>query len=79
MKYLKIFKYSLLVYLTSFIVCSEDIKRKEKSSENDQSAGHFLRVFCSFIHPLTLNLKKIPVNQLIKKFWPKFIFICGIM
>ena len=33
--YLKI--YSLLVYLTSFTVCSGDIKKeKKKSSENDQ-------------------------------------------
>ena len=23
-----------------------------------------------FFVPLTLNLKKIPINQLIKKFWP---------
>ena len=30
--------YRLLVYLTSFTVCSEDIK---KSSENDKSSGHF--------------------------------------
>ena len=44
---------------------------KKKSSENDQSSltGHFQ----IFFHPpppppplLTLNLKKIPVNQLIK-------------
>ena len=34
MKYLKI-SYRLLVYLTSFTVCSGDIKRKEKA-ENDQ-------------------------------------------
>ena len=45
-KYLK-FKYRLLVYLTSFTVCSGDIK---KNSENDQSTGHFHRF--SFIpHP----------------------------
>ena len=44
-------------YLTSLTVFSGDIKKStgKKSSENDQ----------------TLNLKKkIPVNQLMKKFWP---------
>ena len=60
MKYLKIY-YRLLVYLTSFTVCSGDIK---KCSENDQKTG----LFQSFsFHPLTLNLKKKnSVNQLIK-------------
>ena len=51
MKYLKIY-YRLLVYLTSFTVCSGDIK---KCSENDQKTG----LFQSFsFHPPTLNLKK---------------------
>ena len=27
--------------------------------------------FFFFFVPLTLNLKKIPINQLIKKIWPK--------
>ena len=40
----------------------------EKSSENDQSTGHFQSFF--FV-PSTINLKKNPVNQLIKKIWPK--------
>ena len=26
--------------------------------------------FKAFFHRATLNLKKVPVNQLIKKFWP---------
>ena len=38
MKYLKNL-YRLLVYFTSFTVCSGDIKKK--SSENDKSTGHF--------------------------------------
>ena len=39
MKYL----YRLLVYITSFTVCSGDIKKKnnKKSYENDQLTGHF--------------------------------------
>ena len=57
----------MLVYFTRFTVCSGDIKSSEndvkKSSENDQSTGHFQSLFC----PPTLNLTKIPVNQLIKK------------
>ena len=40
MKFLKI-KYRLLVYFTDLTVCSGDIKKTEKSSENDQSTGHF--------------------------------------
>ena len=66
MKYLKI-KYRLLVYLTSFTVCFGNIKKK--SSENDQLTGHFQNV--SLLVPPTLNLKKIPINQLIKKIQPK--------
>ena len=31
--------------LTSFTVCSRDIKKKEKSSENDQVTGHFQSFF----------------------------------
>ena len=41
------------------------MKENKKSCENDQSTGHFQRVFFSV--PLTLNLKKNPVNQLIKE------------
>ena len=41
----------------------------KKSSENDQLTGHFQSFFYFFCPP-TLNLKKNPVNQLIKKFWP---------
>ena len=56
MKYLKI-------YFTSFTVFLEILKIfLKKSSENDQSTGHFQR-FIFFVSP-TLN---IPVNQLIKK------------
>ena len=52
-----------MAYLTSLTVFSGDIR---KSSEND----HFIYFFRP--PPPTLNLKKIPVNQLIKKFWPKY-------
>ena len=43
---------------------------KKKSSENDQLTGHF-QSFFYFILPLIW--KKVPANQLIKKFWPKFL------
>ena len=64
-------------YLTSFTVFLEILKKKnsekiknkiKKSSENDQSTGHFqsFSIYFFFVPP-TLNLKKNPVNQLIKK------------
>ena len=62
MKYLD----RLLVYRTSFTVCSGDIKNKKKSSENDQSTGHFQSFF--FV-PSTLNLKKNSRKSTNKKFW----------
>ena len=63
MKYLKIY-YRLLVYFTSFTFVLE-ILRNKKSSENDQLTC----LFQSFSPvPPTLNLKKNPVNQLIKFF-----------
>ena len=67
MKYLKI-----KVYFTSFTVLKKKaLKMKKKSYENDRSTGHFQSFFSfSFFVPSTLNLKKIPVNQLMKKFWP---------
>ena len=40
-------------------VCSGDIIKK-KSSENDQSTGHFQSFFSLFFVPLTQDLKKIP-------------------
>ena len=42
-------------------------KKKKKGSENDQLTGHFQSFFIYFFSKPTLNLKKIPVNQLIKK------------
>ena len=54
MKCLKI-EYRLLVYFTSFTVCSGGIKKK--SSENDQTTDHFQSIF--FLVPPTLNPKKI--------------------
>ena len=73
MKYLKIL-YRLLVFtLLVFSVFSGDIKKKKdlrkKSSENEQSTGHFQSFFSRPLDPK--SEKKIPVNQLIKKFWPK--------
>ena len=69
MKYIKI-KYRLLVYLTSLLFFFLGILKKalKKSSENDQLTGHFQSFFYLFYFvPPTLNLKKNPVNQLIKK------------
>ena len=66
MKYIKI-----KVYLTSFTVFSEDIKKIiiiKKSSENDQLTGHFQSFFIYFFRPPDpKSEKKNPVNQLIKK------------
>ena len=42
-------------------------KNIKKSSENDQSTGHFQSFIIYFFRPPTLNLKNNPVNQLIKK------------
>ena len=71
----KISKYRLLVSYTSLSVCSGDIKKR---SENEKKKALkmtsqlvIFRAFISFFSvPLTLNLKKNPVNQLIKKIWP---------
>ena len=86
MKYMKI-KYRLLVYLSSFtedIYKKESSENKKKSSENDQLTGHFQSFFFIYFFrpppppppppppsPPTLNLKKNPKINLIKKFWPK--------
>ena len=44
----------------------------KKSSENDQSTGHFQSFFSFLFRPPTINLKKqTNVNQLIKKYWLK--------
>ena len=59
MKYLKI-------YLTSFTVFMEILKKK-KSSENDQSTGHFQSFLIYFFGPHDPRSEKNPVNQLIKK------------
>ena len=77
----------MLVYFTSFTVCSGDIEKAKKSSknelkkssgkkapkktlkknsENDQSTGHFQSFLLVFFVPRTLNMKKNPINQLIK-------------
>ena len=46
-------------------------KNKKKPSENDQLTGHFQSFFIYFFRPpYPKSEKKIPVNQLIKKFWP---------
>ena len=62
MKYLK----KILVYFTSFPVCSGDIKKSsENDSENDKSTGHFQRFFL----PPTLNIqpfKLVHVNRCLK-------------
>ena len=69
-----------MVNLANFTgVFSGDIKKKsskkkKKSSENDQSTGQFQSFFIIFFSsPDPRSEKKIPVNQLIKKFWP---YVC---
>ena len=65
--------YRLLVYFTSLTVCSRDIKKKSsenriKRSDTEKKALVIFRGFSPFFSlPLTINLKKNPVNQLIKK------------
>ena len=61
-----------LIQTVDLLYQSGDIKKKKKtSSENDQLTGHFQSFFSFlFFVPPTLNLTKIPVNRLIKKFWP---------
>ena len=53
----------------SIVTYDNDLKKYiKKSSEIDQSTGHFQ----CFFRPPTLNMiKKNPVNPLIKKLWPK--------
>ena len=46
------------------------MKILNKSSENDQLTGHFQSFFIYYFS-FPLDLKKNPVNQLIKKIWPK--------
>ena len=66
-------------YLTSFTVFSGDIKEKKekKSSEKKKALKKkkkliiFKAFLFIFFNPLTLGLKKIPVNQLIKKILAK--------
>ena len=43
----------------------------KKSSENDQLTGHFQSFFC----PPDPKSEKNTVNQLIKKFWPKYVYL----
>ena len=64
-KHLKI-KYRLLVYLSSFTVCSGDTLKK--SSEDDQSTDHFQSGFFSSAYPKS-DLKKSHKSTN-KKFWP---------
>ena len=61
-----------MTLLKVIVLSRKKKKRKKKHSENDQSTGHFQSFFIYFFSsPPTLGLKKIPVNQLIKKIWPK--------
>ena len=48
----------------------------KKSSENDQLTGHFQSFFIYFFVPSDPKSEKNPVNQLIKKFWPKIVMMC---
>ena len=70
MNFLKIFNTDCWFTLLVLLFIMEILKKKKalkmkKSSKNDQSTtGHFQSFFSSFF---VLNLKKNPVNQLIKK------------
>ena len=65
MNYLKI-EYRLIKdYLTSFTVFLKILNLKKKSSENDQSSGHF-QSFLFVPHPKS---ESPPLNQLIKKIY----------
>ena len=69
-KYLKI---TLLVLLFTGDIKENKRKKalkKKKSSENDQSTGHFQSLFIFFCPPDPRSEKKNHVNQLIKKIWP---------
>ena len=48
-------------------------KMKEKKALKMTSQLVIFRGFFSFFSPLTLNLIFFPVNQLIKRIWPKYI------
>ena len=60
------------VYLPSFTVFFLEIFKKKllKKALKITSQLVIFRAFFLFFVPSTLNLKKNPVNQLIKKFWP---------
>ena len=60
----------VLLFFLEILKKNKGKKALKKSSENDQSTGHFQSFFIYFFFvPPTLDLKKIPVNQLI--IWPK--------
>ena len=67
------FQYRLLVYLTNLTAVfflrykNKSSENGNKSSENDQSTTNFQSFFFFFSVSSTLNLKKNPANQLIKK------------
>ena len=55
-----------LLFVLEIFFKKNSENEKKKSSENDQSSGHFQSFFSLFFHPPTLNLKFFPVNQLKK-------------
>ena len=65
------------------------MKKKKKNCENDQLTGHFQSfLIYLFSSPPTLNLKKIPVNQVVKNTglnscrtrytWVRFGLVCSV-
>ena len=69
-----------VLFCTCFTVCSGDIKKqtknkqKKKSSEKKRKSQVVIfRAFFLSPPPSTLNWKKNPVNQLLKKFWPNLL------
>ena len=66
MKYLKI-TYKFYCFTGDII----EKKKKKKALKMTSQLVIFRAFLFIFFRPPTLSLKKIPVNQLIKKFWPK--------
>ena len=63
----KIFKNLLHTVGLPYQFLLEILKKKKKSSENDQLTGHFQRFLIYFFVPPTLNLKKNPHKSTNKK------------
>ena len=69
-KIMKYLKFALLVLLFFLEILKKEKKKTKlwkKSSENDQSTGHFQSFFIYFFRPPTLDLKKKSRKSTYKK------------